>query len=137
MREMLIPPSAIRRMDIVTLRERATAMQSGTAGATPEARQKYYNTYVKLTDEIARRHAKGIQHPLLIKRSDVYGMTAGELREQVSEMRAGMREEAEWRNTIALLEGEMNRRKALAKKTYARRKVENSCVNVVDNTATM
>jgi hypothetical protein len=31
----------------------------------------------------------------------------------------------------------MNRRKALAKKTYARRKVENSCVNVVDNTATM
>ena len=129
MREMLIPPSAIRRMDIVTLRERATAMQAGTAGATPDARQKFYNTYVKLTDEIARRHAKGIQHPLLMKRSDIYGMTAEQLRTRHDELCRDATDTTtplppEVANTIALLAGEITRRKALAKRTYARRKAE-------------
>jgi len=117
-------------------------VQAGAAGATQEARQKLDNTYVKLTDESARRHAKGIQHPLLIKRSDVYGMAAAQVRSKWEELGRDATETTtpltpEVLNTIARLEGEMDRRKSAAKRTYARRKAENSIVNVVDNTATM
>ena len=131
MKEVLIPPSAIRRMDIAALRAKAAELQAGSSGATPEARQRLYNTYIKVTDEIARRHAKAAQHPLLIERSAVYKMTAGELRAMWADLRynspVSVAPVPEVVNTMALLEAEQERRKALAKRTYARRKKEAPC----------
>ena len=127
MKKLLIPPSSIRRMDIATLRAKAAALQEQSTGVAADARQSLYNTYVAVTEEIARRHAKGIQHPLLIKRSAVYKMTADELRDQVAEMssRTDYVDPA-WANTVELLCGEIERRRVIAKKLYAKRKAEMS-----------
>lgn len=143
MKEVLIAPSSIRRMDITTLRAKAAELQAmSTAG---DDRQKVYNTYVKVTDEITRRDANPVQHPLLIKRSAVYKMTADELRTQVAEMLEEMRlDDPAWANTIDLLGGEIERRQRIAKRTYMKRKAEaeaekryRTSVKLVDRTATV
>lgn len=127
MKMMLIPPSAIRRMDITTLREKATELQANSV-SHPD-RQALYNTYVRITDEIAKRNAKVAEHPLLIKRSSVYRMTVGELRAQVAEMSADAKaSEPAWANTIALMQGELERRKRHDKVWYDKRKAERGAV---------
>jgi hypothetical protein len=126
MKKFLIMPNLIRRMDVMTLRRKVAEMEEMSATASPEARQGIYETHVRLTEEIGRRLATPSDHPLLIKRSGVYTMTADELREQAAEMREAGNDDPAWANTIALLEGEIERRRVISKKLWEKRKAENS-----------
>lgn len=126
MKKLLIKRNAIRRASVATLREKLSELQRMSDRA--EGRQEVYATYVAISDEIARRKAAPGYVPLLITKSSVYGMTAGQITFMLADLRGRLvttEEEAEERaNTIELLEAERERRRRHDKEWYWRRKME-------------
>ena len=127
MKKLLMKRSEIRRAAVATLREKLAELQA--ISDRQEGRQEVYDTYVVISDEIERRKAAPGYVPLLVMRSSVYRMGNGELRERIAELEAcvpppdGM---DAWRNTIALMRHELDRRKRHDKTWYWKRKLEDA-----------
>lgn len=123
MTKLLIPAGDIRRMDVTTLRERLASLRAEhEVSRDPEMRQRYYDTYIKVTDEIARRNADPKYMPLLFKRSSVYAMSAEALRRKVAELEMSAEQTDAHVRTLEFLRHEQERRRRHDKAMYWKRK---------------
>lgn len=127
--KLLISRSNIRRAGVSRLREMLAEMQAESD--RQRGRQEVYDTYVAISDEIARRKADPAYVPLLIKKSSVYGMSAAQITFMLADLRGRFpttgEEAREIANTIELLEGERERRRRHDKHWYWKRKLEDAC----------
>lgn len=128
MKKLLMKRNEIRRASVPLLRHKLDELQR--MSDRQEGRQEVYDTYVAVSDEIARRKAAPGYVPLLIKRSEVYRMSAAQITFMLADLRGrlpGDEEEArETANTIELLEAERERRKRHDKTWYWKRKLEDA-----------
>jgi len=127
MSKLLITAGDIRRMDVTTLREKLSSLRlEHEVSRDPEMRQRYYDTYIKVTDEIAReiarRNADPKYMPLLFKRSSVYAMSAEALRRKVAELEMSAEQTDAHVRTLEFLRHEQERRRRHAKAMYWKRK---------------
>ena len=125
---LLFPRNNIRRAGVPRLRAMLAELQAESE--RQPGRQEVLDTFMAVSNEIARRKADPDYTPLLIRKSSVYRMTAAQITFMLADLRGRLpttcEEGLEIANTIEVLEAERERRRAHDKEWYWKRKLEDA-----------